>query len=509
MTRSLLLLVASLFISLPVYAQPVDTAWVRSYNGPANSYDEATAIAVDNSGNVYVTGGSENVAGDDDFVTIKYLANGDTAWLRTYNGPGNDGDRGNAVAVDASGNAYVTGNSKGSMSYDDYATIKYYPNGDTAWVRRYNGLSDTSDAAWAVDVDQSGGVYVTGRAHDIEFYDDYVTIKYNPDGTWGWGAGYNGDAAASYDQAAAIQVDDSGYVYVTGESGITHRDYATIKYSPTGSRVWAKRYNGPGNDYDAAWAMAVDGSGNVYVAGGSTGGSVDYATIKYNSNGDTAWVRRYDGPANDWDEAYAIAVDGSGNVYVTGFADGWISGDILTIKYYPNGDTAWVRRYSGSGDGFDGGLGVAVDDSGNVYVAGPGTGNGTGFDYTTIKYDSTGSIVWVQTYDGPASGSDWLAAMRIDAAGNVYVTGSSHGVESDADCLTIKYTQNQLLRGDANGDGLIDLGDGVYILNYLFKGGPTPDPLEAGDANCDAVVDLGDAVYILNYLFKGGPAPGC
>jgi hypothetical protein len=63
--------------------------------------------------------------------------------------------------------------------------------------------------------------------------------------------------------------------------------------------------------------------------------------------------------------------------------------------------------------------------------------------------------------------------------------------------------------GDANADGAVGLGDAIYILNYLFKGGPDPCPMEAGDANCDGVVNLGDAIYILNYLFKGGPSPGC
>jgi len=67
----------------------------------------------------------------------------------------------------------------------------------------------------------------------------------------------------------------------------------------------------------------------------------------------------------------------------------------------------------------------------------------------------------------------------------------------------------EFLRGDANNDGVINLGDAIYILNYLFKSGPDPDPMEAGDANCDGKVDLGDAIYVLNYLFKGGPAPGC
>jgi hypothetical protein len=61
--------------------------------------------------------------------------------------------------------------------------------------------------------------------------------------------------------------------------------------------------------------------------------------------------------------------------------------------------------------------------------------------------------------------------------------------------------------GDANGDGLVNIGDAVFLINYVFKGGPAPDPLESGDANCDNSVDIGDAVYIVSYVFKGGEPP--
>jgi hypothetical protein len=61
--------------------------------------------------------------------------------------------------------------------------------------------------------------------------------------------------------------------------------------------------------------------------------------------------------------------------------------------------------------------------------------------------------------------------------------------------------------GDANGDGLIDPSDVVYLINYLFRSGPSPVPYQAGDANCNGVVDASDAVYLLNYLYRGGPEP--
>lgn len=100
--------------------------------------------------------------------------------------------------------------------------------------------------------------------------------------------------------------------------------YATLKYDANGNAIWAARYDGPGNGPDYAGAIAVDQSGNVYVTGGSTGtgGSLDYTTIKYDSAGNQLWVARYDGPASRDDVAVGLAVSASGNVYVTGFSVG-------------------------------------------------------------------------------------------------------------------------------------------------------------------------------------------
>jgi streptogramin lyase len=95
-----------------------------------------------------------------------------------------------------------------------------------------------------------------------------------------------------------------------------------------------KTYNGPAKKADSAKAIAVDSSGNVYVTGTSSGATDDYATIKYNTNGKQLWVKRYNGPADSFDGAYAIAVDSSGNVYVTGWSYGLDgTSDMATIKY--------------------------------------------------------------------------------------------------------------------------------------------------------------------------------
>ncbi len=426
------------FTAGSVYAGGVIEEWVACYNGLGNYYDEASAIAVDGSGNVYVTGYCHNSStyGDCDYATIKYDSAGNELWVRRYNGPGNWYDLAHAIAVDSSGNICVTGESGG-----DYATIKYDSSGNELWVRRYN-----NGYAYAIAVDISGNIYVTGGSND-----NCTTIKYDSAGNEQWVRRYG---PGPFGQAHAIAVDDSGSIYVTGESpgSDIYTDYATIKYDPDGNEIWVRGYNGPGNSDDYATAIAVDGSGNIYVTGTSYGGSGtgdDYATIKYDTNGGEQWVRRYNGPENDADVATAIAADGSGNIYVTGRSYG--SGtyyDYATIKYDSAGNEIWVRRYNGPGNGYDAATAIAVDGSGNIYVTGMSCLY-VHTDYATIKYDPNGGEQWVCRYNslGTGGGNDYAYAIAVDVSGNIYVTGGSadYGYGTYYDYATIKYSQNPVI----------------------------------------------------------------
>jgi uncharacterized delta-60 repeat protein len=419
--------------------------WTARYSGPGNGDDQASAIAVDDSGNVYVTGYSLGLDTGWDFATIKYNAAGAEQWVVRFDAPGSDYDQAVGIALDGSGNAYVTGYSFSLETGFDYATTKYNAAGAEQWLARYNGPGNGYDQASAIAVDILGNVYVAGESYGSGTNYDYATIKYTPFGVEQWVARYDG-AVNSGDRANAIAVDVSGNVYVTGESYVskTKFDYATVKYDEAGVEQWVTRYNGPGNDMDNASAIALDNVGNVYVTGYSYGITTgpDYATIKYNSVGVEQWSARYSGPGYDPDWAFAIALDCSGNIYVTGYSIGSINypdPDYVTIKYNHAGIEQWIARYHEPGDYYDIAIAIAVDASGNVHVTGKSDLSITDSDYATIKYNTEGMEQWIARFNGSWNANDHASAITLDSSGNVYVTGYSRTLNTATDYATIMY----------------------------------------------------------------------
>ncbi len=387
------------------------------YDSGAKSFDEARAIVVDGAGNVYVTGYSTGNGTGADFATIKYSPNGEQLWPTTsapnrgrYNGPGNWDDFATAIALDNLGNIYVTGASEGNGTGWDYVTIKYNPGGTALWVRRYNYneannmAGNRHDVPAAIAVDGAGNVYVTGSSWrsrkvntEVYPYYDYATIKYDTDGVRKWAKRFFGQNKG-HDYGCAIALDTQGNVYVTGSSQreTTGYDFYTIAYKQdSGTVLWASRYCGLlASDHAYARAIATDKNNQyVYVTGLSfrDGQSANYTTVKYPlADGKSIGVRSYDGLAHGWDEPTAIAVDAQGNVYVTGsITVSATNSDYCTIRYGTDFGLNWTRRYGLSGG--DGANAIALDGAGNVYVTGFSARTGTGetgwnWDWATLKY---------------------------------------------------------------------------------------------------------------------------
>ncbi len=378
-----------------------------------------------------------------------------------------------AIAVDVNGNVFVTGNSWSGTA--DIVTIKYSSAGVPLWTNRLNGTQNANAAsASAVVVDFNGDVIVAGTAWGGLSY-DFTTIKYSKDGTLLWTKYYEGGASyGGLDKATALAVDGSGNATVTGYSQAdsygVNSDALTVSYASNGTFLWANRFwrDRAGGYVAQGNSVAAGTNGNVYVA--AFGGAFyvqslnrDYFTIKYSGSGSPLWTNRYDGPANLNDEPSALAVDGNGNVFVTGKSFGLDSTyDYATIAYDSAGAGLWTNRYSGLGNANDDASAIGVDWSGKVFVTGTSTGPGTADDFATLAYSSTGLPLWTNRYNGPANSDESASALAVDGKGNVYLTGRSVGTGTSNDFTTLKL-------GDSLGFEPAPGFSGLDIFNYVVR----------------------------------------
>jgi WD40 repeat protein len=427
--------------------------WAKRYNGPVNRGDGAKSVAVSPGGDlVFVTGNSASRHTGRDFATVAYnAATGAQVWAKRYNGPANRADYATSVAVSPRGDkVFVTGNSAGGPATSvDYATVAYNAaTGAQVWAKRYTLPGYYNDYAKSVAVSPRGDkVFVTGTSNGGPTWRDYATVAYNAaTGAQVWAKRYNGPGNND-DRANSVAVSPAGgTVYVTGDSwGLSAFDYATVAYNAaTGAQVWVKRYNGPGNNDDRANSVAVSpAGGTVYVTGDSWGLSAfDYATVAYNAaTGAQVWVKRYNGPGN----AKSVAVSPRGDkVFVTGNSLGVASDDYTTVAYNAaTGAQVWVQRYDGPGNSYDWAAAVAVSPSGDrVFVTGVSDAGSSSVDYATVAYNAaTGAQVWVKRYDGPANSGSWAEAVAVSpSGGRVFVTGASSGGASGDDYATVAYS---------------------------------------------------------------------
>lgn len=364
--------------------------WAKSISGTAGV--SPMNMAIDLSGNVYITGGflgttdfdpgpgvfNMTSGGQTDIFIAKYDANGNFVWAKEING-GTWFDHGYDIKVDASGNVYVVGRFyfQGGPSFDfdpgpgtflltageeDAFILKLDNNGDFVWARDFGGASGTEHRGYSIDIDNAGNVYTTGYFE--------ATADFDP------GPGtFNLTASGDWD------------VFIS-------------KLDMNGNFVWAKSLVNSAPTYytDGNYGskIKVDGAGNIYSSGRFNGtvdfdlgagtfnitsnGNFDAYLLKLTTNGDFVWAKSWGGTG--YDEAFSISLTTT-DIFITGLYAGTVdfdpgattlnltssgSNDIFISRFDINGNFGWARSMGGTGD--DRGSGIATNSAGDVYVSG-------------------------------------------------------------------------------------------------------------------------------------------
>ncbi|MDD5360490.1 MAG: SBBP repeat-containing protein [Ignavibacteria bacterium] len=466
-------LLALFLLSTSVYSQ-YQQQWVKRFSGTlVNGTNYGYSLGVDRQDNIYVAGYIKNVQTLYDYFLIKYTPSGNMIWNRSYNGTGNNWDLCYSLAVDDFGNAYITGTATNASSLSECVTLKFDSSGNLRWTNIYNFGVNQPDYGKVVKIYKNKSIYVFGGSALNENENDLLLIKIDSSGTQEWVRRNRGRNVST--EAADMVLDKSGNIYVTGLSIVSQTgwDFITVKYSGNGDTVWSRTF-----DYDhlvnTPTAMAIDSLGNIFVTGQSINNSTNKAyltVVKYDSTGVLKWYKVYQHDTlNFFDLGMCIGVDKNNNIYVTGYTSN--SGslpdtrDFVTIRYKQNGDTAWVRNYNGIGNGMDWPRGLTIDRQCNVYVTGLSAGTGGYYsDYYTISYDSLGNTLWSSRYNGSLNYGDTPLSIILDNAQNVIVTGSACETGTGSDAVTIKYSKNV---------GIQNIGETVPVNYLLYQNYPEP-----------------------------------
>jgi hypothetical protein len=471
-------------------------SWAHTWGG--SNDDGGGSVALDRNGNIYIAGSTGSFgAGLDDVLLLKYDTSGNLLWQKTWGG--SNGDWGGAVAADTSGNVYVAGSTLSfTAGWRDALILKFDAAGTLIWNRTWGGSS--WDVAYDISVDNSGNIYVAAETYS--YGAAAAVLKFNSNGDFLWCRTWAGPA--TYDAAYSIELDNNGNIYLAGTGWFYPEDARKIlllKFDSYGNLLWTRYWSVSYRDEGSSKSI-VDSNGNIYLGGGTLFGAGDYdaLVLKFDSNGNLIWSKAWGGSGFEWTRGLSLGCDGS--IYAVGetrsFGTGW---DVFLLKYDDSGNLLSQKIWGESGDQAAGS--ILIDGMGDIFLAGSAPNNsGTWQDVTGTTGAPTGTLSSPSGTVGSPAGVITSPSATVTTPTGVIDTGGG-----GADVLLLKL--QGLLRGDANRDGVINVVDVVYLINYVYINGPAPDPLEVGDVDSDGVVDITDAVYLIKYLFLGGPPPGC
>lgn len=368
--------------------------WIQNYTAPANNGAFTRAIYVDPAGNVYVTG--ENAVysgGANEMLVIKYSPAGTQLWANRFQYVNNFYCGGFDTITDADDNVYVTG--EYGNGGNNIFLVKYNSGGTLTGQTLYN---NGSEGGRKIGIDGAGKIIVAGYAN-VQDTTQFICLKYEQNLDPVWVTRWTNPQAFSNSSNSVndMAIDINSNIIIAGTSNL---DFATIKIDPAGVIQWSKLYNSA-SGWDYCRGIVTDNTGSIYVTGetGISGFPLQskFCTIKYSPSGDQLWLSEYNGgTVSDGYSANDIAIDNNANLYITGTV--YSTADFSTVKYNSSGVLQWAATYNGTGNSNDYGSFAGVDAGGKAYVSGNSIGNGTGTDIAIVKYAS--ASIGIQNISG-------------------------------------------------------------------------------------------------------------
>jgi uncharacterized delta-60 repeat protein len=422
----------------------VTQQWLATHNGPGNSFDFATLMALDPQGNVFTAGTSNGGSSGFDILVCKFSAAGVFQWSKVITGPGNRNDNVQGLKADENGNVYVAGEILTASGQSEITIVKYNTNGHEIWRSAYNGPGSGPDSPRDMAIDNMGNVYITGYHTGANGFYDAFAAKYDSSGARQWATGIVSTGLSS--QGNSITVDGAGNnIYFTGfyfYDMSNSRVIYTVKLNSAGDTIWTRRENGSSGLIDVGVDVITDNNGNVIVAASTqnTGSRDDITVIKYNPAGARQWMA-VNNLSGQNDNIWHIECDAAGNIYGGCKKGHSVSNDFAVQKYSPAGTIEWTQVYNGGGNDA---LTDLLVHNGFIYVTGLTAAAGQGDNAVTLKYNSDGVKLWEKVYSNPDNGNDQGRAMEIDNNGNVIVAGNSYDSTTNLDVMVIKYSQDMM-----------------------------------------------------------------
>lgn len=445
-----LLLFASTLFSTMLFSQAQNRVFedFKTNDGTQNFFYK-NVVKTDASGNIYTLGATTTSNGTTDILLTKKNSSGVTLWTKQINGSANHHDFGAGLAVTTSGDVYITGaitNNTTTLA-PELIIRKYNSSGTQQFSTTYSGAG-YGCVGKDIAVDGSGNSYITGAAYNSGFTADILTIAFGSTGTQLWADLF--DYTGLNDGGVKIGV-KSNKVTVTGGTTYSANNYkiATITFTAsTGVRSETVTLGSTmTSSVEIVTGMTTDASGNTYICGATevSGQGYNMYVAKLTSSLTIAWQQTYNGSSNLDDIAKGIQVDASGNVYITGYSTSSTQGkDIRTIKYNSSGTLQWNNVINSTTNGNDQAYDMEIDASSNIYVVGSiARDNGNLLDYYTVKYNSSGTKIWDIQTDGNHL-NDQATNVALDSLNNIIVTGESETATGVYSYLTLRYVQNDI-----------------------------------------------------------------